>query len=864
MLQEHVKNTFFCWKGSLNAFIIILLDSSPVEGVSLLEVSPCLLGFISSVVSSRASESSIISFALKLIGLVAAAEDGFRALQETSVLDLAFDPQHWREEGLWEDPCIRIGWIHGFSTMLQHRQAFSFFVRADSIKPLLQLQTDTSLFVASAASQMLTQVLMFCHPLSSGFNETEVDNKSSSSSITGLKCPNATESDHESAAVVTEILEFLKRRMLPKEPSQLHQSQQILKLLASILSQAGPSLQNKLLLTVGESLEELVASNYSQLTRPLMDVILAGYSSVGGDVKVPDPILSRLLSVMLNQREPPDLIHAAAAFLCSGHDNRIHMEQSAGILLLPVDIITSLTLLEGNFTVKEHQLSMMEQLKNKTSCVSMICISLKYIPKITLMAPDCRPCPPASVVGAVLSLLRLCSGLSPPSVAGCVTVFRNVTGSGKVQKCALEALSALSSSPEVKVMLVEVFTLLIEYLNHPDSDPTVLQKSYQALLKWIGVCSNLSSITNQLKQDLTQVVRKRVCDMRWEVRDSTVEFLGHLAGLPACSTEDGGVCDISQYVLGGCCFTTPLLMEALHDPESYVRASAISALAQAMRNSWRQGAVPTKEQAEIVTQLLEILSQDTEGFARRAVLQFFITWFSSYPSCTSSPLLMQSVRSVLLQGCADLDWEVKVHTLDLAELLMDQAFLGQHGYTKGLESHPAQPHPYAVTAKQAYTLHTHSGTHTLSSDLDGLVKQGLLSVLLSGLFDCDRPVGLKACRLLIRLKDALLLRPQDTTDAGKTDPGLNCELLSQGWAHEIRNVLGMEDRTSGTDAHTVTINVCDLVKCLDLEERLDVLTRSSDHFYNSPRSLLQDILTAGSAHAQQDSQLKEEVIVDCY
>uniref|UniRef100_A0A3P9M847 BRCA1-associated ATM activator 1 n=1 Tax=Oryzias latipes TaxID=8090 RepID=A0A3P9M847_ORYLA len=831
------------------------------SGVSLLEVNPCLQGFISTVVSSRAAESSIISFALKLTGLVAAAEDGFRALQASSVLDLAFNPQHWREDGLWDDPCVRIGWIQGFSTMLQHRQAFSFFVQADSIKPLLQLQTDTSLFVASAAGQMLAHVLMLSHPLLSGFNGKEVDDKSSSSSITGSMRPAVIEADQDVAAVVTEILEYLKTRMLPKESSQLHQSQQILKLLALILSQAGPSLRDKLLLFVRESLEELVASNYSQLTRPLMDVILAAYSSIRGDEKVPDPILCHLLSVMLNQREPFDRIHAAAAFLCSGHDNQIHMAQSACILLLPMEIITGLTLLEGNSTVKEHRLLMMEQLQSKISCISMICISLKHIPKITHMAPDCRPCPPAVVVAAVLALLRLCRGLSPPSLNGCVAVFRNVTGSGKVQKCALEALSALSSSSEVSVMLVEVFTLLIEYLNHPDSDPTMLQKSYQALVQWIGVCSNLSSITNQLKEDLTQVVRKRACDMRWEVRDSTVEFLGHLAGLPTCRTEVGGACNAAEYLLGGCCVTTPLLVEALHDPESYVRASAVSALAQTMTHSWQEGVVPTKEQAEIVTQLLEMLSQDTEGFARRAVLQYFISWFSSHPSCTSSPLLMQSVRSVLLQGSADLDWEVKVHTLDLAELLMDQAFLGQHGYTKGLESHPAQPHPYAATAKQAYTLTQRSD---LLHALDGLVKQGLLSVLLSGLFDCDRPVGLKACRLLIRLKHVLLLKTQDESDAVKTDPGLYCELLSQGWAQEIRNVLGTEDRSNETDPHTVTVNVCNLVTSLDLEDRLDVLTRSSDHFYNSPRSLLQDILTASAAHAQQDSQLKEEVIVDCY
>uniref|UniRef100_A0A3P9JAS9 BRCA1-associated ATM activator 1 n=1 Tax=Oryzias latipes TaxID=8090 RepID=A0A3P9JAS9_ORYLA len=746
-----------------------LLDWFTTFSVSLLEVNPCLQGFISTVVSSRAAESSIISFALKLTGLVAAAEDGFRALQVSSVLDLAFNPQHWREDGLWDDPCVRIGWIQGFSTMLQHRQAFSFFVQADSIKPLLQLQTDTSLFVASAASQMLAHVLMLSHPLFSGFNGKEVDDKSSSSSITGLM-----------------------------QSSQLHQSQQILKLLALILSQAGPSLRDKLLLFVREPLEELVASNYSQLTRPLMDVILAAYRYRSFASVLPVSQRNLVFGFGLCEHK------TAKRSMIKQNQHKLHFCKQPKTH--PKDYA------HGELNTELY-------VSNGLKCSEK--------PLFLSQAPDCRPCPPAVVVAAVLALLRLCRGLSPPSLNGCVAVFRNVTGSGKVQKCALEALS-------------------------------MLQKSYQALVQWIGVCSNLSSITNQLKEGKTGhhlfPLQKRACDMHWEVRDSTVEFLGHLAGLPACRTEVGGACNAAEYLLGGCCVTTPLLVEALHDPESYVRASAVSALAQTMTHSWQEG-------AEIVTQLLEMLSQDSEGFARRAVLQYFITWFSSHPSCNSCPLLMQSVRSVLLQGSADLDWEVKVHTLDLAELLMDQAFLGQHGYTKGLESHPAQPHPYAATAKQAYTLTQRSD---LLHALDGLVKQGLLSVLLSGLFDCDRPVGLKACRLLIRLKHVLLLKTQDESDAVKTDPGLYCELLSQGWAQEIRNVLGTEDRSNETDPHTVTVNVCNLVTSLDLEDRLDVLTRSSDHFYNSPRSLLQDILTASAAHAQQDSQLKEEVIVDCY
>ncbi len=109
---------------------------------------------------------------------------------------------------------------------------------------------------------------------------------------------------------------------------------------------------------------------------------------------------------------------------------------------------------------------------------------------------------------------------------------------------------------------------------------------YSVLLK-SNVCVSLL--------DLVEVVKKRVCDMRWEVRDSTVEFLGHLAGVRVLLKSSEEVCDASEELLGSCC-TTPLLKEALQDTESYVRASAISALAETLAQSWQQGAALTQEE----------------------------------------------------------------------------------------------------------------------------------------------------------------------------------------------------------------------------------------------------------------------------
>ncbi|KAM9770157.1 integrator complex assembly factor BRAT1 isoform 1-T1 [Menidia menidia] len=853
------------------------------SGVSLQETCPCLLKFISTVVYDTSSDPSILSFTLKLTGLVGATEEGFKVLQECSVLDPAFDPRRWQEAGPWEDPCLRIGWIHGWKTMLQHSGALFFFVQAGFIEQLLHLQTDSSLFVASAANQMLAHVLLLCQNApSEGLNGVdEEDNNSTGASITDLKRPAATfKTDKDCPAVVVEISEYLKKLLVPKEASQLHQSQRILKLLALLLAQARPPLRERLLLMVADSLEELVTAGYSQLTGPLMDVILAARSS-GADV--PDQRMSRLLSFMLSTGKPADLVHAAAAFLRRGHNDGTHLAQSAGVLLLPLDIVTGLSLL-GTGTSDQQRLSMVEQLKTKTSCISMICLSLTNAPQIALLAPDCRPCAPALILTAVLSLLRMCSGDTTTSSPGCFEVFRNITGCGKAQKCALDALSALSSCPEVKVMLLEVFTHLTQCLANPDSDPAVLQKSYQALVKWIGVCTDLSSLSDHLREDLLQVVRKRACDMRWEVRDSTVEFVGHLAGLRGHHTSAEKVCDASEALLGGGSFTTPLLKEALQDPESYVRASAISALAHTLAPSWQQGAALTQEQTEIVTRLLEILSQDTEGFARRPVVQYFIAWFSSSSSSPSSacPLLVQSVCSVLSRGSADLDWEVKVNTLDLAELLLDRTFSGHHRYRKGpTTTNHGQPHPYAAMPAPTRTPKTHPQDveSDLGSVLKALVEQGVLSVLLSGLADCDRPVGLKACRLLIRLRDTVCPLPSEAQDpaVAPATNSVNFELPGWGWAQEIRHMLGergqVEAATASGEAAkegvssegpALSISVCEALSSLGLDERLEILTQSSDHIYNSPLSLLQDILTASTAHTQPNSQPGQEVIVDCY
>lgn len=275
-------------------------------------------------------------------------------------------------------------------------------------------------------------------------------------------------------------------------------------------------------------------------------------------------------------------------------------------------------------------------------------------------------------------------------------------------------------------------------------------------------------------------------------------------------------------------------------------------------------------------------------------MQYFISWFSSHSSSSSS-LLMTSVSSVLSLGSSDLDWEVKAHTLALAELLLDEALSGHRGYRKSAN---ASIHPYAAVSGQVYALHTHAGTHLegaesdLAAVLKYLVEQGVISALLAGLVDCDRPVALKACQLLVALRETVCPASSQAPDAPAvmaTVSRVSCELPGWGWGLEIRKMLRVKAceadvaaAANGADAvdppesgemgdnnvrggqRGVCVGVCEALRSLGLDAQLEILTQSSDHVHNSPLSLLQDILTASAAHTHSDTQLGEEVIVDCY
>lgn len=252
-----------------------------------------------------------------------------------------------------------------------------------------------------------------------------------------------------------------------------------------------------------------------------------------------------------------------------------------------------------------------------------------------------------------------------------------------------------------------------------------------------------------------------------------------------------------------------------------------------------------KEKA--VTHLLSILSQDTQSFPHRAAVKVFIAWLKSPLCCTA---LEQSISSVLLLGGNDFDWEVKVHTLELADVLMD----------KSLNHCPCHIQKICRGSASACIMQA----------LTKLKDLGVFEFLFKCLFDCDRPVSQKACSLLLKLRT--FMREIITAD----HKDLTLEICKYSWSEEMLHryhknreaielncvkdgdktscrQIDSEDSLSGSPKET---DLCQILEVLDLEKMQHTLSLSSDHVINSPQSLMEDILFMTGE--------REENIADCY
>ncbi|XP_060140219.1 BRCA1-associated ATM activator 1 isoform X2 [Globicephala melas] len=773
----------------------------------LLQENPCLVELLFHVLKSQDLSSRILSFSLRLAGIFAAQENCFQYLQG-ELLPMLFGEVGPLGGAAWTAPAVRSGWIQGLRTLAQHPSALRFLAACGAVDTIFSLQGDPSLFVASAAGQLLVHIL----------------DLAMRGPAEGHRSPQACDWPACAQKIVGHIEDSLCSTAVP-------QVTQALSVLTTAFGHCHGLWTQGLWVRLSPLVARLLEKDPVPASHSLVDLLLSVARSAPSSYRG----LWETLAQTLSHLSPTQAGPLALGILKLQDCPQALRTQAFGILLQPLACVLEAAaqapgppgLLEG---AAGNSMTVDTLLSSKSACVGLLCCALAHLGLLQPLPQRPSPWPQAPLLGAAVTILRLCSGsAAPPSDVGS-RLCAILVGCGRVQRAALDFLGALSQGTGPQELVTQVFSVLLEYLVSPESSSMVLKKAFQATLRWLlsspktPDCCDLDPHTQLFLRELLPVLQKRLCSPCWEVRDSGLEFLTQM------TRHWGGQAGFRQALLAS--EVPELTKQLLRDPESYVRASAVTATGQL--SSWGLCATPAgpecpgAQQESLLVELLHILSTDSEGFPRRAVMQVFTEWLRDGHADVAEDA-ERFVAGALQAASRDLDWEVRAQGLELALVFLEQ-LLGQRG------SHC----PYAVALPET------APPGVLAQALQVLCRVQLFEFAFRALFDCDRPVAQKSCDLLLflRAKAAPCGSPQE---AGDSPNVASVEATLQRWqAGEQGQPLGYLEPGA----------VVALLRSVDLEGLRDTLAESSDHVEKSPQSLLQDMLAAVGVLGENEA--------DCY
>ncbi|KFQ86468.1 BRCA1-associated ATM activator 1, partial [Phoenicopterus ruber ruber] len=790
--------------------------------VDLVQDNPCLTEFITSVLALPEPSPSILSFTLRLAGILAASEERFQYLQQEKLLVRLFGRDGPLNSAVWEDASVRSGWVEGVHSMMHHQPALHFLCNGGGIDVIFTLQGDPSLFVASAAGQLLVHVLTF-----SVESET-------------TKPPDTKDCDWPVCAQM--IIKRIEDSLQSSSASHIKQS---LKLLTSLFGSCRATWTEVLWLGIAKQIESFLTEETVQAQHMLANLLLnMAWSPVFRDS---EGSFWALVTSALEHLTPVQAGPLAVGILrlhkCP-QDVRI---QALTVLLQPMDCILRAAsqpleyagLLDESVSDPTTVESL---LSSKSSCASLLCQTLAHLEELLSLMRLSVDLPYTSLLRSLMTILQFCNGsLSPASPLGS-TISRILINCFRVQRSALDVLAALSARKGCDTLIGSLFDVLLAYLESPNTNPTVLKKTFQATSKWLVRLQELSCSNSQWQQtgkileDVFLVLQKRLCSPCWEVRDSSLEFLTVL--IKSLRDQD----EFRQSLLSS---EVPSLTEnLLEDPESYVRASAVTAVGHLAFITYFAPEAPVTgnqyNKENTVAKLQEILSTDPEGFPRRAVISIFTKWLRQ--GCTGQLEDTEQFVSRVIQTVQhDLDWEVRLGGLELVEVFCSQTIC-----QLGLPKCPYAPVLSTVT----------SSVHQNES-VQIFCRTNLFSFLFQSLCDCDKPIGQRACDILLGLRSNFypISTLKDSQGTGDSSAGHGIAWLQRTLRQGSLAQNFPTDGSNGVDFQDPESMMLAL-GIIEFEELHDELNKCSDHVEKSPQSLLQDILaTVGTI---------EENEADCY
>ncbi|PSN40477.1 hypothetical protein C0J52_11616 [Blattella germanica] len=274
------------------------------------------------------------------------------------------------------------------------------------------------------------------------------------------------------------------------------------------------------------------------------------------------------------------------------------------------------------------------------------------------------------------------------------------------------------------------FTQLL--LRNPDLTPKLSVQGLQLMQVAIQnfMPPNLALLMNTLRdssiEELGPILRNRMRDAHWEVRDSALEVLQVVTTIAEVKFPA-----FQEHVLEH--ELCPLvLVLAMDDDESYVRASAIN----------------NNTLSLLQTKMLHILRSESEGIVRREAAALLKEIYTHHKFLKAELTLV--FEAMARAAVSDLHWEVKVNALHFWEKVIERQMSDQ-GMIDGV-------FPSVTFSKEnrKIVMLTETEIRTrLGKVLDELARIRCLQVLVSALQDHDIQVVYRAADIISMLNKVL-------------------------------------------------------------------------------------------------------------
>ncbi|XP_041483746.1 BRCA1-associated ATM activator 1-like [Lytechinus variegatus] len=277
------------------------------------------------------------------------------------------------------------------------------------------------------------------------------------------------------------------------------------------------------------------------------------------------------------------------------------------------------------------------QMANGRQSPSIVCTSASALGDLVKEGQDFPCLPPYSVFHSAVVLLHAVTPNAKKTFYSKALLpdYKSLVGSRKIMTSLLDLAQTSISVHSGNCWTLDIW-LLVDTINtilkNPDAD-------YQVVLKILAVVPDLVSVSMETDEHPVSIentkreallmevgygLQKRMCNIEWEVRDSTITCVGKLLQ----KNTDA----VKKWLKRNDLHVR--LWESLEDSESYVRSSTLQALPvlQSCKGLWEHVLSCSRiTLVEVVAKLREIIKTDSEAFPRRAAIGCLLTWLKDEP-----------------------------------------------------------------------------------------------------------------------------------------------------------------------------------------------------------------------------------------